>query len=161
MSDVQFDEAQQAFVDKLVGDARIKAREKAESDYKTQSAKALDATEKATLAAEAKWQELAQKHEARVKELEPFEAQAKAYGELVAGMLKGKLAGMSDIAKAAVKALPAMSSQEKLDWINKNEALLKSEAPTARVGTPTRKSAKLQEDLTGTPIQVSRYPIKL
>ena len=88
---VEFTDLQQALVDKKIGEARIKAREKAETDFAAKATKEQEAAVEAALVAEKKWQELAEKHEARVKELEPLEAKAVAFDGMVEGMLKDKI----------------------------------------------------------------------
>lgn len=159
MSEVTpFDEMQQALVDKLVGDARVKARERAKAEHGVQFAKAKEEAEQTKLAAEAKWKELAELHQARVKELEPFEAQAIAYGELVAGMLKDRIKELGDAAKKAVGALPeAMTAIEKLSWLNANEGLF--QATGGGVGTPGLK--KKPTPKLGKEVKISRFPIRL
>jgi len=138
--EVKFDDAQQALVDKLVGDARVKAREKAQAEFTTKADDAKRQAEETALIAQKEWQKLAAKHEARVKALEPLEAQAKAYGELVAGMLKAKVKELGDDAKKAIGAFPeALTAIEKLTWLNQNEGLF--QAPSDGVGTPARKKA--------------------
>lgn len=137
MAEVTFSEEQQALVDKLVGEARVKSRSKAETDFQTQLAKDNDAAVQANLVAEKEWQKLAATHEARVKQLEPFEAQAKAYGELVTGMLKARVKALGDAAKKAVAALPdSLSDLDKLNWLNENGALFQEVGDG--VGTPGR-----------------------
>jgi len=137
---IEFSEQQQAIVDKLVGDARIKAREKATTDATAAQDKATSEAEKVALAAEAKWQELAEKHEARVKELEPLEGQATSYRELIAGMLKERVKALGDGAKKAVAALPeGMTAAAKLSWLNANVELFQ---PGDGVGTPKRTKIK-------------------
>jgi len=142
VAEIEFTEEQQALVDKLIGDARVKAREKAQADQSTTLAKEKDTAEKAALAASQKWQELAEMHQARVAELEPFEAQAKAYGELIAGMLKDRLKELGSEATKAVGSLPdAMTMIEKLAWLNQNAGLF--QAAGDGVGTPgARRPAK-------------------
>ena len=141
--DAKFTEEQQAIVDKLVGDARIKAREKAGADAAASLQKTAADAELASMAAEKKWQELAGKHEARVKELEAFEGQANAYNELISGMLKDKVKSLGDAAKKAVDALPdGLSDADKLTWVGKNESLFT--AASSGVGTPGR-GGKLKE----------------
>ena len=154
---VEFTEAQQALVDKLVGDARVKARAKTEAELAAKSEKAAKDAELATMAAEKKWQELAEKNAARVAELEPLEVQARAYTELISGMLKDKVKGLGDAAKGAVEALPTtMSDAEKLEWLNKNAALFQGANGTG-VGTPKRKGKSVER---GTQ-PLARVPIKL
>lgn len=139
--DVKFDEAQQVLVDKLVGEARTKARDKAQVDAEAKTTKDREAAEQAALVAEKKWQELASKHEARVKELEPFEASAKKYDKLVEGMLKDRLKALGEAAEKAVKALPdSMTAADKLTWLNENPELF--QAAGDGVGTPGRTQLK-------------------
>lgn len=158
--EVKFDEAQQALVDKLVGEARVKARAKAQADAEAKSIKDKEAASQAALVAEKKWQELAEKHEARVKELEPMEAQAKAYGELVAGMLKDKVKALGDAAKKAVGALPeAMTAIEKLAWLNANEELFKTTGDG--VGTPKRSAKGAADDKGKADDPICKYPLRL
>ena len=142
---IEFTEEQQAFVDDLVGKARTKARDKAVADAIAQTTKDKEAAEQAALVAEKKWQELASKHEARVKQLEPYEASAKAYDELVAKMLEDKVKELSEAGKKAVKALPdSMTATEKLAWLNANEGLF--QAAGDGVGTPGHSKLRPEGD---------------
>lgn len=132
---------QQAFVDDLVGKARTKAREKAQADATAQVAKDREAAEQAALVTNKQWQELAQKHEARVKELEPFEASAKEYTKLVEGMLEDRIEALGEAAEKAVKALPgSMTATDKLAWLKENEELF--QVAGDGVGTPGRPKLK-------------------
>jgi len=138
---VTFSEEQQSFVDDLVGRARVKAREKAEADAAAHISKDREVAERAALIAEKKWQELAEMHQARVKELEPFEASAKEYGKLVENMLEVKVKALGKAAKKAMEALPdSMTVTDKLAWLNENEELF--QATGDGVGTPARSTAK-------------------
>jgi len=140
--EAQFTEAQQAKINELVGQARVKAREKAEIDFKAQAEKNTSAAERANLAAQEEWQKLAAQHEARVKELEPFEAEAKAYRELVAGMLKDKVKALGDVARKAIAGLPeSLTDLDKLNWLNQNTSLFEG-GPGDGVGTPHRSGHK-------------------
>lgn len=137
---ITFSEEQQALVDKLVGDARTKARTKAEADEAAKTAKDKTAADQAAMAASKEWQKLAQMHETRVKELEPLMAQAEAYGKLISGMLRDRVKALGDEAKKAIDALPeGMSAPQKLEWLNKNEGLF--QAASDGVGTPKRPMA--------------------
>ena len=137
-NEVTFTDAQQAFIDKKIGQARIKAREKAETDAQTAAHAAKEEASLAGMEAEKKWKELADHHSARVLELEPLETQVKVYEELVAGMLKDRIKVLGDAAKKFVASLPeTMTDVEKLNLLNKNEALFGETTPV--VGTPARK----------------------
>jgi len=132
---------QQAHVDGLIGQARVKARDKAIADSAAARAKATDDASKAALAADAKWEALNKVNEARVKELEPFEAKAKEYDALMATMLADKVKALGDAAKKAVAGLPeSLSVVEKLKWLSANEELFQT--GSNGVGTPKRKITK-------------------
>ena len=129
---------QQVMVDRLVGEARVKAREKAQVEFTSAQNGIAEAAEMATLAADAEWKTLNEKNEARVRELEPFEAQAKEYNALISKMLRTKVKSLGDGAKTAVDGLPeGMSTAAKLKWLTANEALFGD--VSSGVGTPRRK----------------------
>jgi len=148
---IEFSEEQQLLVDKLVGEARTKARDKAQADATAQTTKDREAAEQAALVAEKKWQQLAEKHEARVKELEPFEASAKEYDKLIEKMLEGRTKTLGKAAEKAVEALPdSMKASEKLAWLDKNAELF--QVAGGGVGTPGRtrtKPGKKKKDAWG------------
>jgi len=154
-----FNDEQQALVDKLVGEARVKAREKAQVDFAAQAAKDKDATSQAALVAEKKWQELAEKHEARVKELEPLVAKSAAFDELVAEMLKDRTKALGDAAKKAIAALPeGLTDLDKLNWLNENESLFEA-ARGDGIGTPGRPKIQAKDKIK--PGEICKYPIRL
>ncbi|MDY7078018.1 MAG: hypothetical protein SXV54_13970 [Chloroflexota bacterium] len=156
--EVVFTQEQQALVDKLVGEARVKAREKAKTEFEAAQATANEEAEREKLAAGEEWQKLASTHEARVKELEPLEAQVKAYGEVIAGMLKDKVESLGNNAKKAIEGLPeTMTDLDKLNWLNKNEGLFQAES--ASVGTPKRATKRAVD--TGRKNPVCKFPLKL
>jgi len=148
--ELNFTKEQQAFIDKLIGKTRIGAREKAQTDAADAAKVAKDAAEKAKLEASKEWQTLAARHEARVKELEPFEEQAKAYNKLINDMLAAKIKALGDAAKKAVGALPeSLTVVDKLAWLTANEDLFKEAgAHVLRGGSPTtrRKPAAKGEE---------------
>lgn len=156
---VTFTTEQQALVDKLVGEARTKAREKATADTTAAQQVATDKAAQEQAAAAKEWEKLAGMHAARVKELEPFEAQAKAYLGLVEGMLKDEVKKLSDVGKKAVAALPdSMTALDKLNWLNLSEALFEVE-PGDGVGTPRRPKSKGKKQIE--PGKIARQPIRL
>lgn len=131
-----FTEEQQIKVDSLIGEARTKARGKAEAEFQTKQIKANEEAERAKLVAS----EATATQKARITELESFESQVSVYRELVSGILKQKVEALGDAAKKAVGALPkTMGAVEKLNWLNENEALF-SDSPRQVIGTPTRSS---------------------
>lgn len=131
--------AQQQTVDYQIGLARIKAREVAEAKF----AQAANDAEQAKLEADQNWQKLADMQSARVKELEPLEAQVKAYTALIDGLLKDKIKDLGDAAKKAVEALPeALSAVDRLNWLNANEELFAEGSASHSVGTPTKRVKK-------------------
>jgi hypothetical protein len=155
--EVTFTAEQQELVNKLVGEARTKAREKAETDAQAALRREKDAAQEAALKAEAKWKELAERHEARVRELEPLSSQVEAYNKLVDRMLADKVKGLGDTAKKAVEALPGnLSAAEKLAWLDANTELFAQKGDG--VGTPRKPKAKAGE---GTPVLTTKVPIRL
>lgn len=133
----------------LIGEARIKARSKAESDAVSAQTAANEEVEKANLAAQGEWEKLLTKSNARVKTLEPLEAKVVAYETLIEGMLKSRVKELGEMAKKATSALPeTMSSLEKLAWLNENTELFQEKQI---VGTPAvrkglRKGKKSAEE---------------
>ena len=79
-------EEQQAHVDKLIGEARTKAREQAKADSTTRIAKDKEVADQAALVANNEWKTLAEKHQARATELEPLLKQVEAYEEMTKEM---------------------------------------------------------------------------
>lgn len=155
---VTFTPEQQVLVDKLVGDARVKAREKTTTELAAQATKEKETTDRAALVAEQKWQTLAEQSQARVLELEANEPKVKAYEALIDGMLKDALKVAGDATKKAVESLPAsMTAVEKLDWLNKNKELF--QAGSDGVGTPRRPDKKVLDKTKST--EISKYPIRL
>lgn len=143
----EFTDEQQRFIDKLVGSARIKSREKATQDAQVAQAKIASEAEQTKLEADENWKKLVEMHAGRVAELEPYEVEAKAYRELIESMLKDRVKALGETAKKAVAALPkSLTALERLNWLNQNEALFGTES-TPRVGTPAqRKKLSPQTD---------------
>lgn len=141
---VEFTEEQQAAINKLIGDARKKSRSQAQAALEAKLAKEKEVADQTALAANKEWEKLTGQLQTRVKELEPLEAEAKAYGELVESMLKDKIKALGDAAKKAVAGLPdTLTAVEKLDWLSKNEGLF--QAGGDGVGTPARPKPKPQD----------------
>lgn len=188
---VTFDAKQQELVDKLVGDARVKARELAKTEFETnlsddqqelletarEEAKAeaktefeaeatrvataaAEEAETARLKAEKAWQALAEKHEARIAELEPLEDRVVAFEELVTTMLGTRVEILGEAAKTAIEALPeGLTDLQKLNWLNQNEGLF-GEKP---VGTPGP-GARVTTERTVDPkvkVRAGRYPKRM
>jgi hypothetical protein len=144
MADVQFTQEQQAFVDKLVGDARVSARDKATADADAQRIKDEEKANRANLAAKEEWEKLAQTHEARVKELEPIAEQVQVYLDFIDGVLQDNIKKLGKNAKSAVAGLPeGMTPMEKLTWLNANETLFEVSGGDG-VGTPARSKDRLK-----------------
>ena len=125
---IVFTDEQQAHVDKLIGEARVKARSKAEADVTAAQEKITQDAAQAQLVADKNWEKLVAVNQARITELEPLEAEAQAYRNIIDEMLKDRIKVLGDAAKAAVGALPeGLSTAAKLTWLNANEALFKTE----------------------------------
>jgi len=158
--EVKFSPEQQAFVDKLVGDARVKAREKADADNMARAAKDKEVADQAALVAQQQWKTLAEQREVRVKTLEPLEKQVEAYDELIKGMLKDAVEGLGDAAKTAVDGLPkSMTAIEKLNWLGKNQGLFQAAGASSGVGTPGRPGRTATDQKK--PTELCRFPLRL
>ncbi len=156
---IEFTSEQQAVVDKLVGDARVKARDIATAEADTQRVKDEADTTAVNLAASEEWEKLAGTHEARVKELEPMVDTLKAYATFIDGVLEDTIKKMGKGAKSAVAGLPeGMTAMDKLNWLNTNTVLFQE--PTGDgVGTPKSSKAPTKRPKVDA---VNRYgPIKL
>lgn len=135
---VTFTDEQQEHINKIIGAARIKEREKFEAKSAADKAQAVTEAEQAKLVADENWKALDETRLARITELEAFETKSKAYDELVDGMLKDKLKALGDAAKKAVAGLPeSLSNIDKLSWLNANEGLFTDSS--GPVGSPKKK----------------------
>ena len=154
----EFTAEQQAELDRLIGEARVKAREVVRKEFDAAQAKEREDTEQANLAAQNKWQQLAEGLKARVATLEPLEEQVKQYQESFDGMLRARVKALGDKAKKALDTLPAsMTAAGKLTWLDANEDLF---LQGNSVGTPDRTSS--DREVSKSPQgPVSRFPIKL
>lgn len=147
---VQFTDEQQKALDRVVQERLKRAKEKWDADAKAAQEKATSEAEKERLKAQAEWQKLAEQHEARVKALEPLEAEVKAYGEAIDVLLAAKLKELGEAAAKAVEALPGSPGPlAKLNWLTANEALFASKQAGDGVGTPNRDKKKAPALSTG------------
>jgi hypothetical protein len=144
-------------VNQLVGNARVKARTQAQAEFDEAKAKATADAQRKALKEKEQWEQLATTTESRVRELEPLEAKVKAYDELIAGILKDRVAALGERAKTAVDALPdGMDDLAKLEWLNKNVTLFQGGDD---VGTPRhQRNQVLQPGQKG---PACKYPVKL
>lgn len=154
---VEFSAEQQAYLDKLIGDARKQGREKAEADAKAEAAKAKADAEQAALKEQAEWQKLAEQHEAKVAELEPqieaLAAQTEAYSTVIAELLEADIEELGDKAKAAIEALPGEpDTLAQLQWLKANWGLFKSEE--ARRGSPPSARRRSKDPAKVKPVTV-------
>lgn len=139
--EVTFDEAQQALVNRLIGEARVKAREQAVKDQEAKTLKEKEEAERARLGKEQEYQTLSEQQAAKLLELEPLGEQVKAYQAVVEESLKDLLKELGDEAKKAVDGLPeGMDILAKFQWLSKNRGLFVKETTTG--GTPSRKASK-------------------
>lgn len=129
-AEVKFTTEQQAHIDAIIGDRLTRARTSWEVAAAAAKTKAESEAEQAKLAEQAEWQKLAEKHQARVAELEPLEAETKAYAEVIEEMLKAKLKVLGDKAQTAIDGLPGdLGALAKLQWLTANEALFAAKPP--------------------------------
>ena len=140
------DEEQQAHVDKLIGDARTKARDKATVKAQEQIAKERDTVESAAMVARQEMQTLS---ETRLTALE----------KVVAGVLEDTVKRLGEAAVSAVEGLPkSMSAGDKLDWLRQNEKLFQLAGDG--VGTPSHDNTGPKKPRTE-PGEICKYPIRL
>mgnify|MGYP001083276527 CR=1 FL=1 len=151
MADVEFSEEQQELVDKLVGSARVKAREQAQAEIE----KAKEAAVEVALKEQGEWRTLAEKAQAKLEELEGAAERAEVYEGVIADMLESRVKELGEEAQAALDGL-SLSAIEKLNWLNRNEGLFKVQSDG--VGTPQRTQERGTEPAEGS---VSRFPIRL
>lgn len=124
MDEVQFTEDQQEFLNKLVGDTRVKARETAKKEFEEELVKRQEEVDLQVLETEGKWKELVEKHQSRILELEPLVEQVEKYQKIIEKMVADRLKVLGDVAKVAVKSLPGdLNDLEILHWLNENEGL--------------------------------------
>jgi hypothetical protein len=148
---ITFTPEQQAQVDKLVGDARVKAREKATAEASDQRTKDKETADQADLAASKEWEKLAKTHEAKVKELEPMAETLKSYATFVESALDTTVKKMGKAAKTAVAGLPdGMTAMDKLAWLNTNETLFQQQTGDG-VGTPKSSKTLTKRETTTAP----------
>jgi hypothetical protein len=129
---VTFTNEQQELVNRLVGEARVKAREKAVEDYKIEAEKLAKDAEHEKLIEEEKFKELAETFEAKVRELEPFKAQAERFDSVIEVMLEKRFKELGEAAKKAVEMLD--NPLAKLEWLEANASLFT--AKNDSIGTP-------------------------
>jgi hypothetical protein len=137
----QFTTEQQKQIDRLIAERLKSARAKWDADTKTEADKAKAEAEAAQLKEQQKWQELAEKNEGRVKQLEPLTGRVEKLEGAVAKLLDAKIEALGDEARTAVDALPGEpGALEKLEWLTANEKLFKRDADpkTPGGGTPVR-----------------------
>lgn len=159
MADVTFTPEQQAQVDKLVGDARVKARQLAQADHEAQAVKDKATTDAAALVAQNKWQELAEQGQARIKELEPLEARVKEFEVAAEETLKSTIKELGEAAKMAVDTLPeSMTATEKLAWLRKNQKAYHAKGDGVGTSKPAPKKTSTKKVEPGS---ISKYPIRL
>lgn len=106
--------------------------------WRAEQERAAAASQKATEAADAqrlveqqKWQELAQKHEAKLKELEPVQAKAQAYEAALKKLLDEQRKGVPGY---VLPLLDKMDAAEQLEWIATNAGQF--QAPAAAKPAP-------------------------
>jgi len=94
----------------------------------------LDKAQKAQLADQQKWQELAQQYQQERDELKPYKAQAESISATLEALLAAQLDPLTDEARGMVADIPG-TAQQKLDWLAKNrDKLTRPQAPPMDAG---------------------------
>jgi len=119
-------------VNDLLKKERTDAKKQAQKDFDAQQQKDKEAVEAARLKEQNEWQKLAEQHEAKASELTPqvetLTAKVVAYEAVIVELLDARIKALGDGAKTAVANLPgAPDSLAKLQWLNANEALFKTQ----------------------------------
>lgn len=135
-------------VNSFIGQRLDRAKKEWQAEQDTQREKENDAATQERLKEQEKWRELAEGHEAKVKDLEPeleaINATLAQYQETLASILKTRLDALGEKATTAVDNLPGEpDSLEKLQWLEANEDLFKADA-TPGHGTPPKKGAAIK-----------------
>jgi hypothetical protein len=121
-----FTPEQQTLIDSLIGDRLKRARSKWDEERAAAQKKADAQAEAERLQAQQEWQTLAEKHQARVTELEPLVGQVEQYASVIAELLDTQVKALGPEAQTAIDALPGQPSPlDKLQWLTANEGLFK------------------------------------
>ena len=147
---VQFTPAQQAHIDNIVTERLQRGKAKWEADAAETQRKATEAAEAAQLAAQQKWQELAEKREAEIRSLEGQLAEGKTReGRLT--RLEAALTAQLETQRAGLPAhllllLDKMPVEEQLEYLAANAAALRPVG--AGAGIPATPAAQGTTGLT-------------
>ena len=143
-TEVQFTPEQQAKLDAIITDRLRRGKEKWEADAAELQRKAVAATEAAQLAEQQKWQELAQKREGTIGELEgKLKTAGEREGRLtrleaaLTAHLATQRAGLPAHVLALLDRLPV---EEQLEYIAANTAALRPGQVATIPATPTATS---------------------
>lgn len=93
--------------------------------------KAADDAEAKRLAENNEFKTLAEQRAAKLAELEPLGERVKGLEAVIQGVYEAKLKDLPEAARKAVDALPGLSVEQKLAWLNENGALFQVAKPTA------------------------------
>lgn len=142
---VQFTPAQQAHLDNVIAERLKRAKEKWEADTTAAQRKAEEAAEAVRLAEQQKWQELAQKREGMVKDLEGKLAEAgreRTRLERLEAALKSHLdAARAGLPPHLLALLDKMPTEEQLEYIAANAAALRPGQAASIPPTPAATNA--------------------
>lgn len=156
---VEFTTEQQTHIDKIISDRLKRAHTSWEVAATAAQTKAESAAEQKKLTEQAEWQKLAEKHQARVTELEPLEAETKAYAGVIEEMLKAKLKSLGDKAQTAINGLPGeLGALAKLQWLTANEALFATKPPPD-IDAHKRGDGTTEADVTDE--QVNEFAVRM
>lgn len=143
--EVVFSEEQQALVDKLVGQARMKSRQQAKEEFEADMAKLEKEKLQQGLEEKQEWERLAKERAGEIESLKPMAEKVEAYEDLIGDLLESKLTALGEKAERFVSALPeGMTSYDKLKWLADNAELF--EEDDVPPGTPKRRVRKTGEN---------------
>lgn len=144
-----FSEEQQKIVDRLVGDARTKEREKAKAEAQTEAEKEKKKNEQQALKDQQKWQELAETREQEIQTLTKERDEALTFKEQAdkyKAALDTQLVGIKKtLPKHLLPLLEKMDPVEALEYLTTNAKELNFKAATYPE-TPEDKEKTLSKD---------------
>lgn len=130
----------QAEVNELIGKVRKEARDRARKEFETELEASKKLADQEKLKENQEYKELSEQLKEQVGNLEPLQAQVDRYLEIMQGVLKYEMEGLSDEAKQAIDGLPG-DVTSKLEWLQANKQLFVVEQGDG-VGSPSHKGKK-------------------
>jgi DNA repair exonuclease SbcCD ATPase subunit len=150
--EVEFSEEQQALVDKLVGQARMKARDQAKEEFEAEMERLKNQKLQQDLEESQEWERLAKERQSEIEKLSSAAERVEAYEDVIGALLKDKLTALGDKAKRLVDALPGgLTDYDKLKWLTDNAELFEEAGVPGTPMKGARKSGDSGKRFSGNP----------